>query len=177
MNIADIAIAIALALFVFSGFFEGFIKKIFGIIILLAAFFIAINLYTPFSAWMQQVLKFSPFFSIILAFILIFLGFLIGGNVLFRAVGKKNELYRGWDKIAGAAFGLFEGALIVSIILHLVLLVEIPPASMRESSWLYSSIYGFAPTVFEWINIFIPQIREFFEIFIRDAPGVPEITV
>jgi membrane protein required for colicin V production len=177
MNIADISIVLVLLLFVVSGFFEGFLKKIFGIIILIGAFFVALHLYEPLANWMQSTIKLSPFFSLILSFLLVFLTLLIGGNVLYRALGRKNELYRIWDKIAGAAFGLFEGALIVSLILHILILIDIPAQHLRESSLLYSYIFSFAPQVFELIHLFVPEIRRFFEMFIKDLNDIPDLAI
>jgi membrane protein required for colicin V production len=177
MNIADISIVLVLLLFVVSGFFEGFLKKVFGIIILIVAFFIAVHLYEPFAQWMQNTLKFSSFFSLILAFLLVFLSLLIGGNVIYRTLGKKNELYRMWDKIAGAAFGLFEGVLIVSLIMHILILIDIPSQHLRESSFLYPVIFSFAPQVFELIHLFLPEIRRFFEMFIEEFNDVQDLSI
>jgi membrane protein required for colicin V production len=173
MNIADISIVLVLLLFVVSGFFEGFLKKIFGIIILIGAFFVALHLYEPLANWMQSTIKLSPFFSLILSFLLVFLTLLIGGNVLYRALGRKNELYRIWDKIAGAAFGLFEGALIVSLILHILILIDIPAQHLRESSLLYSYIFSFAPQVFELIHLFVPEIRRFLKCLSKTSTTFP----
>jgi uncharacterized membrane protein required for colicin V production len=169
MTITDLAIAAGIGLFVFSGFFEGFIKKIFGLIVLIIAFFVSINTYLIFSEWFQASFGWSQTFSSILAFLLVFLFILIFGNIIYRVVGKKNELYKTWDRLAGSAFGLIEGAIIVSLFLHLLVLVDIPTEETINNAILYPIVFGFAPQVFEAMYIFIPQVREFFEIFIRNA--------
>ncbi len=168
MTGADIAIAIGIGLFVFSGFFEGFIKKIFGLIVLIISFFTAIHTYRIFSEWLQVTFEWSPTFSTIFSFVSVFLFVLIFGNVLYRIVGKKNDLYKTWDRLAGAVFGLIEGAIIVSLFLHLLVLVDVPSEDTINRSVLYSPIYSFAPFVFEAMYIFLPQVREFFELFIRE---------
>jgi len=74
-----------------------------------------------------------------------------------------------WDRLAGSAFGFVEGAIIVSLFLHLLVLVDVPSENVRNDSVLYPIIYGFAPFVFEALYIFVPQVRDFFEIFIDEV--------
>lgn len=168
MTTADLAIAAGIGIFVFSGFFEGFIKKIFGLIVLIVAFFTAIHTYNIFSEWLQASFDWSAGVSTILSFLAVFLLVLIFGNVLYRVIGKKNELYKMWDRLAGSAFGLIEGAIIVSLFLHLLVLVDIPSEEVRNDSVLYPLILGFAPFVFEAMYVFLPQVRDFFDLFINE---------
>ncbi len=166
MTSADLAIAVGIGVFVFLGFFEGFIKKIFGLIVLIVAFFIAIHIYPVLTEWLQTRFGWSALFSTILSFLVVFLFVLILGNVLYRVLGKRNELYKMWDRLAGSAFGFVEGAIIVSIFLHILVLLDVPAEEIRNESVLYPIIYGFAPLVFEALYLFLPQVREFFDIFI-----------
>ncbi len=168
MTIVDIGIAIGIGLFVFSGFFEGFIKKIFGLLVLIVAFYTALHTHHFISEWLQVSFSWPRLFSTILAFLCIFLFLLISGNILYRVFGNKNELYKSWDRLGGGLFGFIEGAILVSLVLHLISLIDFPSEEIINQSLLYSTVYSFAPVVFETLYIFIPQVREFFEIFIRD---------
>lgn len=168
MTIADIAITAGIGLFVFSGFFEGLLKKIFGLLVLIVAFFTAIHTYPIFSEWFQASFGWSGIISTIVAFLCVFLFVLVFGNILYRVVGSKNELYKTWDRLAGSLFGLIEGAIIVSLFLHLLVLIDIPSEDTIQNSVLYSPVYRFAPMVFEAMYIFLPQVREFFDMFIRE---------
>jgi uncharacterized membrane protein required for colicin V production len=169
MTGADIAIAIGIGGFILSGLYEGFIRKIFGLIVLIVAFYTAINTHQAISEWLQVQFEWSLTVSTILSFLAVFLVILISGNVLYRVFGSKNGLYRSWDRLAGAGFGLIEGAIIVSLILHLLSLIEVPSAEMIDRSVIYPLVYAFAPFVFEVLYLFIPQVREFFDLFIRNV--------
>jgi uncharacterized membrane protein required for colicin V production len=173
MTSADITIAIALGIFVLSGFFEGIVKKLLGLVILIIAFFAALHTYQGFAHWLQAAFSQSELVSSVLAFLIIFLVVLIIGNVLYRLTGKGNEFFKVWDRLAGAGFGLLEGAILISLALHLLTFIDIPSEATRNASSLYPIIYSIAPTVFDAINLFIPQVREFFELFIQDVE-VPE---
>ena len=168
MTGVDIAIAIGIGGFILSGLYEGFIRKIFGLIVLVIAFYIAIHSHQIISGWLQVHFEWSLTVSTILSFLAVFLLVLISGNILYRVFGRRNELFRSWDRLAGAGFGLIEGAIIVSLVLHLLSLVDVPSEEMIERSVIYPLVYGFAPFVFEVLYIFIPQVREFFDLFLRN---------
>lgn len=168
MTGVDIGIAIGIGVFVVSGFYEGLIKKIFGLIVLIVAFYAALHTHQIISEWLEVRFSWPALFATILAFLSVFLFVLISGNVLYRVVGKKNELYQSWDRLGGGVFGFLEGAIIVSLVLHLLSLVDFPSEDVIERSVLYSFVYSLAPLIFEALYIFIPQIRDFFEIFTRD---------
>lgn len=177
MTPADIAIAIGIGLFVFSGFYEGIVKKLFGLIVLIVSFFVAVRTYSIFAEWLTASFSMSSLLASIVAFLIIFLFILIAGNVVYRISGKKNELFVAWDRLAGSCFGFLEGVIIVSLFLHLLSVANIPSEPMREKSILYPLVYGVAPYVFEAIHIFVPQVREFFELFIKDIDATGNLTV
>ncbi len=176
MTGVDIGIAVGIGLFVFSGFFDGIIKKIFGLIVLIAAFYIAIHTHHFISEWLQASFTWPSLFSTILAFLIVFLFVLISGNIVYRVFGKKNELYKSWDRLGGGLFGFIEGAILVSLVLHLLSLIDFPSEDIINRSVLYSVVHGFAPLVFETLYIFFPQVREFFEIFLQDIDIKETIT-
>jgi uncharacterized membrane protein required for colicin V production len=173
MTLADIAVILGLGLFVFSGLFEGIIKKLFGLVVLIVAFYLAVRTYATFAEWLVASFSISTAIATIVSFLIIFLFALVTGNLLYRVGGRKNELFKVWDRLAGGVFGFVEGLIIISLLTHILLLADIPTEAARENSVVYPMVHDFAPYLFEKINIFVPHVRDFFEMFLNDIE-IPE---
>lgn len=158
INYLDILLAVLLLLFAWSGFRKGLVIEIATLAALVLGLFLAYY----FSGFVSEKLK--DFFSIsdqyleIISFIVVFIGVII----FVMLVGKLFEklidvLMLGFlNKLAGAIFGIFKGALFISIFIFIVGYVSSGhyffKKETRDSAILYKPISSIAPAMFSWID-------------------------
>jgi membrane protein required for colicin V production len=158
INYLDILLAVLLLLFAWSGFRKGLVIEIATLAALILGLFLAYY----FSVFVSEKLK--EFFSIsdqyleIISFIVVFIGVIL----FVMLVGKLFEklidvLMLGFlNKLAGAIFGIFKGALFISIFIFIVGFVSSGhyffKKETRDSSLLYNPISSIAPAMFSWFD-------------------------
>lgn len=158
INYLDILLAILLLLFAWSGFRKGLVIEI----ATLAALIIGLFLAFYFSGFVSEKLK--DYFSIgnqyleIISFIVVFIGVIIFVMLAGKLFEKLIDvLMLGFlNKLAGAIFGIFKGAIFISIFIFIVGYVSSGhyffKKETRESAILYKPIASIAPAMFSWIN-------------------------
>lgn len=153
MGWLDVVLGLLLALNLFSGFRNGFFEEVAGLAGLIAGLFVALSVKDQVAHLLCTHLGAGHGWSEILGFILPFaaviLVFLLGAK-LFTHFFKALSL--GWlNRLAGAAFSLFKGLLILSILLNLYERVDedkslLGPQIARSN--LYEPIRRAAPRLF-----------------------------
>ena len=158
INYLDILLAVLLLVFAWSGYRKGLVIEIATLAALILGLFLAYY----FSGFVSEKLK--DFFSIseqyleIISFLVVFIGVIL----FVMLVGKLFEklidvLMLGFlNKLAGAVFGIFKGALFISIFIFIVGYISSGhyffKKETRESSILYTPIASIAPAMFSWID-------------------------
>ena len=126
MNPFDMIIVAVVSVCLIRGIFIGLIREVFSIIGVFTGFYAAYTYYPQtvnlLKGWWTDVAYLN-----IASFLIIFCGVFIVVSVLGIVIKYlMNLAFLGWfDRIAGAAFGLFKGILIVSILL-LILTAFLP---------------------------------------------------
>ncbi len=137
MTYIDYTIIAILGLFLIKGFFRGFINQVMSIIGLAAGLFIAWKFY-PFVSSFGVNIGIHPTVSMVISFILIYTIVAVITRTLGKLIDQvvKKLFLGGLNKIAGAAFGLIEGTLIIAIILILLSLtpLEAKLQKMRQNA-------------------------------------------
>jgi membrane protein required for colicin V production len=118
MNLADLLIVIVLVVSVISAFVKGFFVEVFSLAGVFLGLFVAAANYGGFAVWILRVIH-SPAAANLIAFLLIVLVVMVLASIagrllrgLFRTVGLGIV-----DRLLGAAFGLVEGCVVVTLIL------------------------------------------------------------
>ncbi len=164
MNIADILIMLGVLVFIVLGFRDGFFKKVFGILGFLGGLIFATKFMIPFGGYLATWLSLSDETSLILAFFLIFMFFIVVVNLFYRWFGTTgNETMKFWSRIAGGLLGAAQGAVAVSLILLMLSLLDIPDEDTKKDSAMYDSTYQLAPMVFDYTTKWMPSSKKFFE--------------
>ena len=162
MTFIDVVIGMVLILFTVSGYRSGFMKKIIGIICLIASLVIA----TKFSADVHQMvfadMGLSNSTGFFLSFILIVIGITFIQSLIYRMIFK--EMFEAmWNSILGLVMGLFEGALAISItLIVLSIYLDMPSTETKSKSEMYKPVKNFAPMVFDQVNTFLPESEDFY---------------
>lgn len=175
----DLVIVASLALGVFAGFTQGFIRYLLNVVVVIVAFIVASQLRDP----LYQVLgfweAFTPDLRRQILFLVVFVGLTVAGwFIVGRAWhGTRLPIAKQLDEIGGAVMGLLFAAL--SIVLTLVVMdsyfKSAPDASIAGSGPLknvYDAFTGsvlvdffrstLIPTIGQVAKPFVPlQIAEF----------------
>jgi uncharacterized membrane protein required for colicin V production len=118
----DLALIFILAAGVFIGFTQGMIRYLLNCIAVLVAFVLASQLKGPLFDLLSFWQAFTPEFRELLIYVILFIGFVIGGWFAVRALYHRGRMpiARQLDEIGGAIFGLLYVALLLGF--HLVVL-------------------------------------------------------
>jgi membrane protein required for colicin V production len=134
MNLADLLIVIVLLVSVISAFVKGFFVEVFSLAGVILGLFIAAANYGGFAVWVLRVIH-SREAANLIAFLLIVLLVMVLASIagrllrgLFRSVGLGIV-----DRLLGAAFGLVEGCVVVTLILMGIV------AFLPRQDWLSNS--------------------------------------
>lgn len=159
MLIADIVIAVAIALSVVVGFMRGFVKEAISITSLLVAIWASLHFGraagTLSENWLSST-ELQLWFGRLLVFIVI----LAIGGLLGWGVSKIIRLsaLSGTDRILGLVFGFFRG-----VVLFAVLIIGGQFAGFdNDNWWLESRLIPYGNYVADWIRIMAPKGVELF---------------
>jgi uncharacterized membrane protein required for colicin V production len=118
----DLVIAVVLAAGIFAGFMQGMVRCALNILVVIVAFIIAGLLRDPFDSILAGWHVFGPELRAQLVFLILFLGFTIGGWFIVRVFWKGTRLpiAKQLDELGGAILGLVFAAL--SLVMLLVVM-------------------------------------------------------
>jgi|LGVF01.2.fsa_nt_gb membrane protein required for colicin V production len=129
MNLFDIAILLLLAGFLFKGLWRGLLRELCSLCGLFGGLFLAVRFHAPLAelliervTWPNQLCVVIAFAALLLLTV-IFFGLL--GFVLSRFI--KLLFLGGFNRVAGALFGLVQGGLLLTLVLYGLSLSPLPP--------------------------------------------------
>lgn len=158
VNLLDIIIIIPLLFFAYNGYKRGFIIELASLAALVAGLYMAFY-FSDFAAEMLNDLfemnqKYVAIIAFIMTFIVVIFLVITAGKIVQKFV---DILLLGFfNKLAGAAFGVLKGALLLSIVLyglnyfHISDYIIKPEA--KQKSLFYQSVEDIAPELYSWID-------------------------
>jgi len=161
--VVDIVIALVLLCFGSLGFWDGLVKKSFAIAALLIAIVAATKFMNPLGEFLITVSALPGDVALTVAFALIFVGIMVLGRVIYGFREEKSGVFLISDKVAAIWLGFLEGAAVVSLVLVLLGIFEIPSAETQQRSFFYKRLVVFAPWIYDNIVGVLPQSNEFYE--------------
>lgn len=163
MNWLDILIAIIVTLPAFFGYRKGFLRKLFGILGLLAGFFVAVRFYSLLFDVLSKFMKNDPVITKVISFLLIIAAVYILFLWIATFMANMNSGTKTIDKITGAITGFIQGLILASILLVNLSYMNMPEQQIRNSSLTYSTIIKIAPAIFDRIIDVTPGIKTTYE--------------
>ena len=136
----DLFIVACLAAGVFAGFTQGLIRYALNIVVVLVAFVVASQLREPIYDLLSFWNAFTPDLRLLIIFLVLFVGLVIGGWFIVRAFYRRTRLpiIRQLDELGGAVLGLLFAAL--SIVFLLLVMDSFykfaSDADIASSGWL-----------------------------------------
>lgn len=153
MNWFDIALAIPLSWGLYKGFTSGLIMEVARIVALIAGVYLAVRFAGLLSEYLYMNTEFTNGFLPIISFTLIFVIVALLVHLFAKAISKlASAVALGWaNKAAGAFFGVFRMAFMLSILIMLMtrfeLLSKFNRGNAAESSFLYAPVSELAPFI------------------------------
>jgi membrane protein required for colicin V production len=159
MNYLDIIICVPLAWGLYKGFTKGFILEVSTLLSLFGAIWVAINFSDMITHLIQDKFGWKWHYLPVLSFLVLFIGVLFAVYALAKLVERSLDAASlgPVNKIAGALFGCFKFALILSIIFFMLDAFgesygAVAP-EVKSKSLLYKPVAQIAPLV-------IPGLRK-----------------
>jgi len=158
MNWLDIALTIPLAWGLYKGFIGGFIMEIARIVSLIAGVYLAVRFAELLSEYLYSNTDFTTEFLPIISFAIIFIGVVLLVHFFAKAISKLvSTIALGWaNKAAGAVFGIFRTAFLLSMFIMLLsrfeLLEKFDKGTTAETSFLYTPVSQLAPFILPVLN-------------------------
>jgi membrane protein required for colicin V production len=144
----DIILIIALIAFMVHGFSKGFVSKFLSLAAILAGIIIAAKYSKKIALMVQGMVGGSEMTCGIIGIVLLFAILLLTASLLTKMF-KHVSIFKLWDKFGGAVFGLLEGALMMSILLLILSVFDIPASGPSlEKSVVYNPVKNFAAVVY-----------------------------
>ncbi len=163
MNITDILIIIFILISFVIGIRDGLLKKLFAIIGVILALVMATKYMKEGGHYVQDFFKMESETSFIISFAFIFVIVVVLTNFIYRWFGNENKGYHLWDRIAGGVVGIAEGAVVLSLVLILMNLFDVPSREEKKTSTFYESVSSVAPAMFDEFNKLFPNTKKFKE--------------
>jgi uncharacterized membrane protein required for colicin V production len=169
MSVFDIVIALAIIIFMISGFSSGFVKKMIGIACLVIALIVGIKYSADISQLIFEPMGIPGQLGFFISFLFVVVGITLIQSLIYRLV-LKDRVDTLWNKVLGGLLGIFEGGLAVSIVLIVLsIYLNIPAEETKGTSELYKPVKNFAPMVFDHINTFFPESEDFYSQILNYA--------
>ncbi|MDX2478897.1 MAG: CvpA family protein [Desulfuromusa sp.] len=132
MGLVDIAILVILCFFLLKGVFRGLLKEVCSLLGLLLGGVFAFTFHLPLAQFLQDSFKLPAqiciWGSFLAIFLLLVILFAVIGFVLHRFV--KLIFLGGFNRLAGAIFGIIQGVVILAMIV-LALNSSVAPDAVR----------------------------------------------
>jgi len=145
----DIILIIALLAFVVHGFSKGLVSKLLSLAAILAGIIIAAKYSKMIALMVHGVVGGSEMTCGIIGIVLLFVILLLIASLLTKMF-KSIKILQIWDKFGGAVFGLLEGSLMLSILLLILSIFDIPASgTSRDNSFMYRPVKNFAGVIYK----------------------------
>lgn len=153
MNWLDIALAVPLVWGLYKGFTSGIIMEVARILALIAGVYLSVRFAQELSEYLYKNSELTTEFLPIISFAVIFIAVVILVHLFARAISQlAKAVALGWaNKAAGAAFGVFRTAFILSVCIMMLARFELLNSFNRgetaQQSFLYEPISQLAPYI------------------------------
>ncbi|MBQ2025530.1 MAG: CvpA family protein [Paludibacteraceae bacterium] len=165
-NWLDIALGIPLLYGIVSGLFKGIVQSVGSLIGLVLGIVLAYVYAKPFSQQLIQWFVLTPDQSYAISFVLLFIAVVVVCALLVKIIDKFLSLVTlGWiNKLLGGVFGLLKFALLLSVLIHLVDMVDqrfnwIQP-QVKQNSLFYKPVKAVLPTVMPYVHLYLDKHNE-----------------
>jgi len=170
----DLVLVVPLITLGLLGFRDGMVRKIVGIVTAVVAMYIAQEFRSDAGTFLAELLTFELDVIPTLGFLSVFFGILFIQSLLYRLLTRNYKIGGIADRILGSILGLFQGMLIVSVLLMVFTTADFPSRQTKTDSRLYKPIVNIAPQIMDFLSTMGPEARgRIDELTKPEAPKAP----
>ncbi|MEX1275190.1 MAG: CvpA family protein [Bacteroidota bacterium] len=156
----DFLFLLPLIVFAALGFRDGMFRKLVAIVCVIGAMFAAQYFQQDLAKVLRREFAVDPADAPAQAYYFIFIGIVLVQSLLYRLLAKGYKVGGIADRIIGSGLGLFEGMLIISVILVMFSLQGIPNRKLVRESRLYTLLIGIAPRITDIAATAMPDAQK-----------------
>lgn len=154
LSFIDIVFSVIVLFIAISACVHGFIAEIFGKIAVIASFFTAFYFCGKLAAKMQNIISVKGV-CIAVSFAILFIATFLAVKIIQTAIKSffSGDILKSLDRVLGFILGLFEGLLVISAIL--ILLISQPWFSLDrllDSSFYWSMLDSFLTKPIQYVK-------------------------
>lgn len=167
MTLVDIIIAAVIAGGLFRGVTTGAVRQVAGLVGVVAAFALAVQLMRSVGTLAVQSIGISEAAGPVVGFVLVFIAVQLVFYLLGRLVENVMEALAlsVVNRLVGGAFGAFQAALLLSVAFMLLGRVDIPDPHAQQEAILYEPVARVLPQTWEYAAEHVATLRSLSEQF------------
>lgn len=163
MNTLDIIILAFVLFTAFLGLKNGLLRSIFSLVGIVSGLFFAVRYNDKLTSYFGF-LKLETKLLSLISFIFIIIVFYFISVYLAGKISRMNAVTKTFDRIFGVILGISKGLIIVSLFLLLTTnTFNFFGKDTVDKSKFYSSVVNVAPDVYNYIQKFFPNAKDFYE--------------
>lgn len=145
MNYIDFILAGVLILGFILGYKDGLIRKVIGVIGIIAGLFLAVKFSRPVGKFLAPLFDNETYFSDLASGIIIFLVCIIAASIIKRVVHPHDKVNQLANQVLGGLTGTLQVAFFISCFLLIFGVFNFPNKRTAKDSLLYGSLYNMVP--------------------------------
>lgn len=159
----DLIIAIPILLFLVHGIRKGFIEEVLGLLGQVIAIFLAFTYMYILADFWKEFYSIDSGWIPLVSFLVIYIVAIVLVRLLIKVLESFIKLIRLSivNRIFGGLFAAFKGALLISVFLVLLSLLDQPSRENKDASLLYEYILTIAPKTYDVIARVYPGVKDF----------------
>lgn len=173
MNYIDIVIFIAAIIGFLLGFKDGLIRKIIGLIGLIAAIAFAFEFSDDFGHLLNPIFNRDEYFSNVIAGIIIFLVTILIASIIKRLVHPVDKLNKFINQFVGGLIGTVQIIFFLSGMFLFLNIFNFPDKKTASDSLLYKQVYDLIPASIDLIIGHRAKASDFIKSIIEDKDKIP----
>ena len=159
-DLIDVFLLGGLVFFLYRGYKGGVTKKLLNLLALIGSIVLATKLMHPVGKMLIDIFLISPLWGYLSGFALVVIT-IMGVTIFVYRRFEGNSIANKSSQFFGVIFGLFEGLIVISLVLLMLKLLDTPEKETREDSLLYKPMVNFVPKMFDLLKSYLPGASAF----------------
>lgn len=159
----DFLFAFPLIISALLGFRDGLVRKLVAIAVIIGGMFLSQIFMKDVADLLVKHVSADKSAAPVTAYFTIFFSLFLLQSLLYRLLAGGYKIGGIADRIIGCALGLFEAALILSVILVMFSLRGIPDRKTARDSRAYKTLISLAPLITDFATNIVPEAQESLE--------------
>ena len=159
----DMAIVLPIIFGGVLGFRDGSVRKLASIAMTFGAMFVAKFFMNDLGGVLTDQLQSDPSWAPLHAYLIIFFCIVFLQSVLYRVLTDKYKIGGLADRLGGVVFGGVHTALVISVVLTIFAIKEIPSERTTRESRSYELVRNVSATLLNLVTQTVPQASETIE--------------